>query len=124
MVNCTKLEKYLNDIDPGRRKLSKRYGVRGRERLGEIVRRTFLSEQPTVVGMDWGRAPIIDLSQRKMDGQPTIHFSVEIPGFEPGQREPKSLVLPLHHTSIPLRKDIINFEYLQECLEAWLSKSP
>ncbi len=124
MVNCTKLEKYLNDIDPGRRKLSKRYGVRGRERLGEIVRRTFLSEQPTVVGMDWGRAPIIDLSQRKMDGQPTIHFSVGISGFEPEQTEPKSVVLPLHHIPISGCKDIINFEYLQECLEAWLSKSP
>ena len=38
---------------------------------------------------------------------------VEIPGFEPGQREPKSLVLPLHHTSIPVRKDITNFNFLQ-----------
>ena len=27
------------------------------------------------------------------------HF-VEIPGFEPGQTEPKSVVLPLHHISI------------------------
>ncbi len=26
---------------------------------------------------------------------------VEVPGFEPGQTEPKSVVLPLHHTSIP-----------------------
>ena len=26
---------------------------------------------------------------------------VEIPGFEPGQTEPKSVVLPLHHISIP-----------------------
>ena len=25
---------------------------------------------------------------------------VEVPGFEPGQTEPKSVVLPLHHTSI------------------------
>ena len=25
---------------------------------------------------------------------------VEIPGFEPGQTEPKSVVLPLHHISI------------------------
>ena len=32
---------------------------------------------------------------------------VEIPGFEPGQREPKSLVLPLHHTSIPCAKILL-----------------
>ena len=32
---------------------------------------------------------------------------VEIPGFEPGQTEPKSVVLPLHHISIPRCKDII-----------------
>ena len=32
---------------------------------------------------------------------------VEIPGFEPGQREPKSLVLPLHHTSIPSAKILL-----------------
>ncbi len=38
---------------------------------------------------------------------------VEIPGFEPGQTEPKSVVLPLHHISIPRCKDIIIFEYLQ-----------
>lgn len=25
---------------------------------------------------------------------------VEIPGFEPGQTEPKSVVLPLHHEAI------------------------
>ena len=31
-------------------------------------------------------------------------LAVEIPGFEPGQREPKSLVLPLHHISIPAAK--------------------
>ena len=30
---------------------------------------------------------------------------VEVPGFEPGQTEPKSVVLPLHHTSVPGRKD-------------------
>ena len=30
--------------------------------------------------------------------------SVEIPGFEPGQTEPKSVVLPLHHISIPAAK--------------------
>ena len=29
---------------------------------------------------------------------------VEVPGFEPGQTEPKSVVLPLHHTSIPACK--------------------
>ena len=29
---------------------------------------------------------------------------VEIPGFEPGQTEPKSVVLPLHHISIPVAK--------------------
>ena len=32
---------------------------------------------------------------------------VEIPGFEPGQTEPKSVVLPLHHISIPRCKDTI-----------------
>ena len=32
-------------------------------------------------------------------------FIVEIPGFEPGQTEPKSVVLPLHHISIPFCKD-------------------
>lgn len=30
---------------------------------------------------------------------------VEVPGFEPGLAEPKSVVLPLHHTSIPGCKD-------------------
>ena len=29
---------------------------------------------------------------------------VEIPGFEPGQTEPKSVVLPLHNISIPAAK--------------------
>ena len=29
---------------------------------------------------------------------------VEIPGFEPGQTEPKSVVLPLHNISIPSAK--------------------
>ena len=38
---------------------------------------------------------------------------VELPGFEPGQTEPKSVVLPLHHSSIPKRKDISNFTFLQ-----------
>ena len=32
---------------------------------------------------------------------------VELPGFEPGQREPKSLVLPLHHNSIPRAKILL-----------------
>ena len=31
----------------------------------------------------------------------TLRSKVEVPGFEPGQTEPKSVVLPLHHTSIP-----------------------
>ena len=38
---------------------------------------------------------------------------VEIPGFEPGQTEPKSVVLPLHHISIPGCKDITIFNLLQ-----------
>lgn len=29
-----------------------------------------------------------------------ILLFVEVPGFEPGMTEPKSVVLPLHHTSI------------------------
>ena len=37
--------------------------------------------------------------------------SVEIPGFEPGQTEPKSVVLPLHHISIPGCKDSIFLQY-------------
>ena len=32
---------------------------------------------------------------------------VELPGFEPGQTEPKSVVLPLHHSSVPSCKDTI-----------------
>ncbi len=31
-------------------------------------------------------------------------FGVELPGFEPRMTEPKSAVLPLHHSSIQLRK--------------------
>lgn len=31
----------------------------------------------------------------------TIPIKVEVSGFEPELREPKSLVLPLHHTSVP-----------------------
>ena len=31
-----------------------------------------------------------------------INYLVEKPGFEPGQTEPKSVVLPLHHISIPI----------------------
>ena len=31
-----------------------------------------------------------------------ILFLVEIPGLEPGLREPESLVLPLHHISVSL----------------------
>ena len=37
-----------------------------------------------------------------IDGLPEINI-VEIPGFEPGQTEPKSVVLPLHHISMPFR---------------------
>ena len=39
-------------------------------------------------------------------GQPLIAL-VEIPGFEPGQTEPKSVVLPLHHISIPGAKILL-----------------
>jgi hypothetical protein len=35
----------------------------------------------------------------KKDGALSSHLFVEIPGFEPGQTEPKSVVLPLHHIS-------------------------
>ena len=30
------------------------------------------------------------------------HLEADPPGFEPGQAEPKSAVLPLHHGSVPL----------------------
>ena len=40
--------------------------------------------------------------------------SVEIPRLERGLSEPKSLVLPLHHTSIHLGKDRINFAFCQK----------
>lgn len=40
--------------------------------------------------------------------------SVEIPRLERGLSEPKSLVLPLHHTSIHLGKDRINFPFRQK----------
>ena len=40
---------------------------------------------------------------------------VEIPGFEPGQTEPKSVVLPLHHTSIHPGKDRTIFSICQIC---------
>jgi hypothetical protein len=33
-----------------------------------------------------------------------VCFFVEVPGFEPGLGEPKSHVLPLHHTSIAAAK--------------------
>ena len=42
-------------------------------------------------------------------------FIVEIPGFEPGQTEPKSVVLPLHHTSIHPGKDRTIFSICQIC---------
>ena len=32
---------------------------------------------------------------------------VEIPGFEPGQTEPKSVLLPLHNISIPCAKILL-----------------
>ena len=39
---------------------------------------------------------------------------VELPGFEPGQTEPKSVVLPLHHSSVPIGVQRYNiFMYLQ-----------
>ena len=36
---------------------------------------------------------------------------VEIPGFEPRQTEPKSVVLPLHHISVPDRKYTKSFYF-------------
>ena len=33
-----------------------------------------------------------------------VCYFVEVPGFEPGLGEPKSHVLPLHHTSIAAAK--------------------
>ena len=47
---------------------------------------------------------------------------VEIPGFEPGQREPKSLVLPLHHTSIPRCKDMYFFGHIRQFSFSGMSK--
>ena len=48
---------------------------------------------------------------------------VEVPGFEPGQAEPKSVVLPLHHTSVQTTKIRIIYAYPQKlppCLEELL----
>ena len=41
---------------------------------------------------------------------------VEVPGFEPGQAEPKSVVLPLHHTSVRATKIRIIYAYPQKYL--------
>ena len=41
---------------------------------------------------------------------------VEVPGFEPGQAEPKSVVLPLHHTSVQYAKIRIIYAYPQKYL--------
>ena len=41
---------------------------------------------------------------------------VEVPGFEPGQAEPKSVVLPLHHTSVQTTKIRIIYAYPQKYL--------
>ena len=35
------------------------------------------------------------------DSSEVLRYFVEIRGFEPLQTEPKSVVLPLHHISIP-----------------------
>ncbi len=45
---------------------------------------------------------------------------VEIPGFEPGLEEPKSHVLPLHHTSVPFCKysKYIRFYVMESYLRA------
>ena len=52
-------------------------------------------------------------ADRHIDSQPFVS-RVEIPGFEPGQREPKSLVLPLHHTSIPVAKILFILFFCKE----------
>ena len=50
----------------------------------------------------------------KKGGQMTAFVVlVELPGFEPGQTEPKSVVLPLHHSSVPSCKDTTIFILLQ-----------
>ncbi len=61
----------------------------------------------------WGRAPLMKDISTKNCWSTDQQFFVEIPGFEPGQTEPKSVVLPLHHISIPGCKDIIFFILVQ-----------
>ena len=39
------------------------------------------------------------IKQKERSGFETL-FYVDLPGFEPRQTEPKSVVLPLHHRSI------------------------
>ena len=41
------------------------------------------------------------IKKRGKPVQPPLFFAV-VPGFEPGQTEPKPVVLPLHHTTISL----------------------
>ena len=38
------------------------------------------------------------LSIKKLQDVVSQSFSVGLPGFEPGQTEPKPVVLPLHHS--------------------------
>ena len=61
----------------------------------------------------------------KKGGQLTALISlVELPGFEPGQTEPKSVVLPLHHSSVPGGKDTTIFIFLQKIkCGTWILKN-
>ena len=55
-----------------------------------------------------------DLHSLKKAVKDRLVALVELPGFEPGQTEPKSVVLPLHHSSVPIEMQRYNiFVYLQ-----------
>ena len=59
-----------------------------------------------------GDTTFISTNKRVAEATPLF---VEIPGFEPGQTEPKSVVLPLHQTSIHPGKDRTIFSICQIC---------
>ena len=44
--------------------------------------------------------PIMGFSNRKKKQGRATSLPAVVPGFEPGQTEPKPVVLPLHHTTI------------------------
>ena len=43
--------------------------------------------------------PLLDIQKQ---GETFLTLPAVVPGFEPGQTEPKPVVLPLHHTTIAL----------------------